>query len=214
MSSELRPLLVIACGALAHDLVRVREANNWPFMEIKCLPADLHNRPKLITDTVRQKIHKYRNQYQQIFVAYADCGTGGSLDRMLAEESIERLPGAHCYEFFAGHDVFAGLHEAELGTFYLTDYLVRHFQRLMIKGFGIDRHPEIKDMLFGNYRKLVYLAQCDDAELDQRAADAAQQLGLQFERRHTGDQPFTSALAAQTGLAVIQIDPPVYRQVS
>ncbi|MGD9744530.1 MAG: DUF1638 domain-containing protein, partial [Dongiaceae bacterium] len=135
----------------------------------------------------------------RIFVAYGDCGTGGELDRVLAEEGVERIAGPHCYEFFAGAEAFRDLMEAELGSFFLTDYLARHFDKLMIEGLGLDRHPELREAYFGNYRKLVYLAQTDDADLTARAADAARKIGLEFERRFTGYGDLTGFMRQAAG---------------
>jgi len=193
-------VLVIACGALAHDLVRVREANGWAHLDIQCLPAELHNRPERIAPAVRAKIHENRGRYRRMFAAYADCGTGGILDKMLAEEGVERLPGAHCYELFAGGAKFAGLHDNEPGTFYLTDFLARHFDRLIIRGLGLDRYPQLAHDYFGNYRKLVYLAQRDDPATDQAAHAAATTLGLEYERVFTGDKHLQSALVTVAGV--------------
>lgn len=178
--------LVIACGALAREMLAVAEQQGLRNLAVTCLPAGWHNRPEKIPAGVRAKIRAARGQYERIFVAYGDCGTGGELDRVLAEEGVERIAGPHCYEFFAGVADFRALMEAELGSFFLTDYLARHFDRLMIEGLGLDKHPELRDAYFGNYRKLVYLAQTDDADLTARAADAARRLGLDFERRFTG----------------------------
>ena len=189
-------VLIIACGALAHELVRVKDLNRWDFIDIQCLPASLHNTPRDIVPAVRRKIAENRAAYRKIFIGYADCGTGGLLDALLREEGVERLPGAHCYSFFAGEKKFNALAEAEIGTFYLTDYLAKNFERLIVKGFGIDRFPELKAMYFGNYKKLVYLAQQDDAQTDQKAEQAAAYLNLKYERIHTGDAPFESALQA------------------
>lgn len=179
-------ILVIACGALAREIVAVRSMNDWPHMHVQCLPAELHNRPEKIPAAVREKIRANRDRFNSIFVAYADCGTGGQLDVVLREENVERLPGSHCYEFFAGSAVFEVLAEREPGTFYLTDFLLKHFERLVIQGLGLDRHPELLGLYFGNYRKLVYLMQ---VESDQRVLDAkvaADRLGLEFEWRVTG----------------------------
>jgi hypothetical protein len=187
-------VLVIACGALAHDLVQVRDANGWNHLDFQCLPAELHNRPQLIPEAVREKIHEARGRFRQIFVAYSDCGTGGKLDDVLIEEGVERLPGDHCYEMFSGESAFKALHQAELGTFYLTDFLARHFQRLIVKGLGMDRFPELREQYFAHYRKLVYLAQREDEELEQRAREAAAFLGLEFEKVHTGERHLESAL--------------------
>jgi hypothetical protein len=190
-------VLVIACGALAHDLVRVKELNGWDHMDFQCLPAELHNRPQQIPAAVRDKIHENREKYRSIFVAYSDCGTGGLLDVVLKQEGVERLPGAHCYEMFAGKNIFSAMHEAEPGTFYLTDFLASHFDRLVVKGLGLDRFPELKDQFFGNYRKLVYLAQLDREELDSKARAAAQYLGLEYERIDTGDRQLDSLLSVR-----------------
>lgn len=189
-------VLLIACGALAHDLVRVREANHWAHLDIQCLPAELHNHPQRIAPAVREKIHAARDSYAQIFVAYADCGSGGALDRVLAEEGVERLPGSHCYEFFAGAKKFAALHEEEIGSFYLTDFLARHFERIIVRGLGIDRHPELRETYFANYKRLVFLDQTGAPELAARAQDAARFLGLEYRHVPTGDAAFTGALRA------------------
>ncbi|MCY7306442.1 MAG: DUF1638 domain-containing protein [Rhodoferax sp.] len=178
--------LVIACGALAHEIVALRRINQWPHLEVQCLPAELHNRPEKIPAAVRAKIQANRGRFASMFVAYADCGTGGLLDVVLQEEQVERLPGAHCYEFFAGSAAFAELADAEPGTFYLTDFLATHFERLVMHGLGINRHPELLPMYFGNYRRLVYLAQRETPEMLQAARAAAGRLGLEFEYRFTG----------------------------
>jgi uncharacterized protein DUF1638 len=186
--------LVIACGALARELLAVIRANGWSHMHVQCLPADLHNRPGRITDAVRRKIHAARAGFSQIFVAYGDCGTGGALDRMLAEEGVERIAGAHCYEFLTGSKIFEQLNDEEPGTFYLTDFLLRHFDRIVIRGLGIDRYPRLSAQYFGNYRRLVYLAQQPTAEQMDAARAAAQRLGLAFESRHTGLAPLAHTL--------------------
>ncbi len=178
--------LVIACGALAHEIVALRRINNWPHLVVQCLPADLHNHPEKIPAAVRAKIQANRGRFASIFVAYADCGTGGQLDRVLQEEAVERIPGAHCYEFFAGSQVFADMAEAEPGTFYLTDFLLRHFDRLIMRGLGIDKHPELLPLYFGNYRRLVYLAQLEQPGMREAGQQAADRLGLAFEYRFTG----------------------------
>ena len=178
--------LIIACGALAHEIVALRRANAWPHLEVQCLPAELHNRPEKIPQAVRDKIRQNKGRYASRFVAYADCGTGGLLDAVLQEEGVERIPGAHCYEFFAGSAAFAELADAEPGTFYLTDFLVAHFDRLIIRGLGIDRHPELMPIYFGNYRRLVYLAQLESPDKRAAAERAAERLGLAFEYRVTG----------------------------
>lgn len=182
-----RPPLVIGCGALARELVELTRRAGLPAMDLTCLPASLHNRPERIPGAVQARIRRARAEgYDRIFVAYADCGTGGLLDRVLDAEGVARLEGAHCYEVYAGRAAFAELSEEEPGTFYLTDYLVRNFERLVVRGLGLDRHPELLPIYFGNYTRLVYLAQCDDPELTARATAAASRLDLAFERRLVG----------------------------
>jgi uncharacterized protein DUF1638 len=166
-------------------------------MDLTCLPASLHNRPERIPAAVQARIRRARaDGYDRIFVAYADCGTGGLLDHVLDAEGVARLEGAHCYEIYAGRAAFAALHEDEPGTFYLTDYLVRNFERLVVRGLGLDRHPELLPIYFGNYRRLVFLAQADDAELTARAEAAAARLGLAFERRLVGLGELGPAIAS------------------
>jgi hypothetical protein len=178
--------LLIACGALAREVLALIDLNGWQHMEIACLPAKLHNRPEQIPAAVRSKIRGARRHYARILVLYGDCGTGGELDRVLAEEEIERIPGPHCYAFYRGLDRFLAEHDAEPCCFYLTDYLARHFETLVIRGLGLDRHPELLPLYFGNYQKLVYLAQSADPELERKAKAAALRLGLAYEQRCTG----------------------------
>jgi hypothetical protein len=178
--------LLIACGALAREVLALLRLNGWRHMELTCLPAHLHNRPQRIPAAVRAKIRKARPRYERILVLYGDCGTGGMLDEVLAEEGVERIPGPHCYAFYSGVDAFLAQAEAEPACFYLTDYLVRHFERLIIQGLALDRHPELLPLYFGNYEKLVYLAQVPDVHLEQQAKAAALRLGLAYEQRPTG----------------------------
>ena len=199
-------VLVIACGALAREITALKRASGWAALDVSCLPPELHNRPERIPAAVRAAIIEARARYQQIFVAYADCGTGGALDRVLAEEGVERLPGAHCYEFFATSGVFAALAEAEPGTFYLTDFLVRHFQRLVLVGLGIERHPQLAHEYFRNYRRVIYLAQTADAQLERDARAIAARLGLSYEQRATGYGDLASSLTRLvrgTGIGVV-----------
>jgi hypothetical protein len=189
-------MLIIACGALAHEITALRRANGWDQLDVRCLPAELHNRPEKIPGAVRDVIRASRDRYRSIFVAYGDCGTGGLLDAVLREEGIERIPGAHCYEFFATAPVFAALAEAEPGTFYLTDFLLRHFERLVIRGLGLDRHPELFSVYFGNYRRLVYLAQAPGAESEEQARAIAARMGLEFAIRQTGFGTLGTTLTA------------------
>ncbi len=214
--------LVIACGALAHELKAITEINHLGNVTVECLPAALHNRPKEIPDAVRARIRRARgddaiandshdaddldradlvdgevrvtdaetgrdgSHFDQIFIGYADCGTGGALERVCAEEGVDMLAGAHCYQFFATAPRFAEIQDNEIGSFYLTDFLVKHFERLVWQGLGLDRHPELLPMYFGNYTRLVYLAQTDDPDLVERAEAAAARLGLSMIVERTG----------------------------
>jgi Protein of unknown function (DUF1638) len=196
VASQGQGMLIIACGALAHEITALRRANAWDQLDVRCLPAELHNRPEKIPGAVRELIHASRDRYRSIFVAYGDCGTGGLLDDVLREEGVERIPGAHCYEFFATAPVFAALAEAEPGTFYLTDFLLRHFDRLVIRGLGLDRHPELFPVYFGNYRKLVYLAQAPHAESEGLARAVAARMGLEFAIHRTGYGTLGTTLSA------------------
>ena len=197
-------VLVVGCGALARELVAL--TRDLPNVDITCLPATLHNRPGGIPAAVRERIRRRRAGYDRVFVAYADCGTGGLLDPVIAELGVERLAGAHCYEFYAGGAGFAQLTDDEPATFFLTDFLARNFDRLVIAGLGLDRHPELREQYFGNYVRLVYLAQIDDPALDAAARRAADRLGLRYERRSTGYGELATAIAA---VAAGQPAPPV-----
>jgi hypothetical protein len=162
-------VLIISCGALAKEIVELRRLNGWSHIRIQCLPAELHNRPERIPGAVREAIEKYRDKYQQLFVAYGDCGTGGELDKVLEKFDIPRLPGAHCYEFYSGTMAFEALADDEPASFYLTDFLTQHFRRLVKEGLGLDRHPELMSTYFGNYKRLVYLSQSNSALLEEAA---------------------------------------------
>lgn len=174
------PILLIACGALAREIVWLIDQNGWDHMEVTCLPAKIHNTPDRIPGDMRKKIHaaKASGKYSRILALFADCGTGGLLDVVLKEENVERIAGPHCYAFYTGLDKFETMHGDEIGTFYLTDYLVKHFDLLIIKGLGLDRFPQLRDDYFGHYTRLIYLAQTDDPELCAQAHIAAEKLGL------------------------------------
>lgn len=177
---------MIACGALARELNYIVDRAQLRNIVIECLPAKLHNRPSRIPDAVAAKIRDATGRYERIFVAYADCGTGGRLDDVLAQFRVERLPGAHCYEFFADGDAFETLHDEEPATFYLTDFLARHFERLVWQGLGLDRYPELQRDYFGAYRRVVYLSQTRDETLVTAAEAAAARLGLPLHHLHVG----------------------------
>lgn len=179
-------VLVLACGALAREVLAVRDANGWEHVDVRCLPAALHNTPARIPAAVDAALGEAAGRYDRVLVAYADCGTAGALDAVVARRGAERLAGPHCYATYAGRRVFDALQDEEPGTYYLTDFLARHVDALVIRPLGLDRQPELRDAIFGNYRRLVYLAQTDDPALDARARDAAARLGLDYERRDTG----------------------------
>ena len=196
-AAQSSPILVIACGALAQEIVQLQTLNGWNHLHLKCLDAELHNRPHLIAGKLKEKIAQHRNEYNNIFVAYADCGSGGEIDRVLEDENIERLPGAHCYSFFAGEQRFKEISEQELGSFYLTDFLAKHFERLVIKGLKLDQHPELRNQYFGNYTRVVYLSQEDNPSLRSLAKNAALFLGLDFEHEHCGYGDLQTGLESQ-----------------
>ena len=178
-------ILLLACGALAREIVDVLEANQWSGFAIQCLPAKWHNTPQFIVPALREKIRANRGLFDTIYVMYGDCGTGGQLDAMLAEEGVERISGPHCYSFFSGNAKFAATSDADMTSFFLTDYLARHFNKLIWAGLGLDKHPQLRDDYFGNYTKLIYLAQTKDDGLKTSAQAAAKRLGLEFEYRFT-----------------------------
>ena len=178
--------LFITCGAIAREVTSLLGQSGWSNVQITCLPASWHNTPGKIAPGIESKITKHRKNYDEIFVLYGDCGTGGELDKILKSKSIERIPGPHCYEFFMGKNEFLKTHTDEPGCFYLTDYLVRHFDKLIIKGLGLERYPELIGDYFKNYNKLIYIAQTSDSKLEKKARIAAEYLGLEFEYRYRG----------------------------
>ena len=178
---------ILACGALAEELLALKRINRWEELNIRCLPAHYHQTPDKIPPAVARAIKQLRERNDEpIFVAYGDCGTGGKLDEVLQQHGVERLPGAHCYEFFAGTGAFDQMQQAEIGTFYLTDFLVRHFETCVIKALGLDRRPELLELYFGNYRRLMYLAQTRSETLREKARSHANRLGLAFDWHYTG----------------------------
>ncbi|MCF1708372.1 DUF1638 domain-containing protein [Tabrizicola sp. J26] len=188
-------VLLIACGALAHEILALNRKNGWQHIDLQCLPANLHLWPDRIPDAVEAAVHEHRDQYDSIFVVYADCGTGGLLKARCDTLGVEMVEGPHCYAFFEGVTAFLDRADTEFDAFYLTDFLVRQFDAFVWRPMGLDRHPELRDMLFGNYSKLVYQAQLDDAALDAKARDCAERLGLSYERRLTGYGDLEPALA-------------------
>jgi hypothetical protein len=196
--------LVIACGALASELRAVLKAQDLAgAVEVTYLPANLHNRPERIVPELEPLLDEAAAQQRPVFVAYADCGTGGALDALLERHpGVTRLPGSHCYEFFSGAEQFAAMHEEELGTLFLTDFLAKHFEALLWQGLGLDRHPQLRDMYFGNYRRVVLISQSNEPQIVELGRAAAERLGLEFEHRHVGLQPFTAAVAQGVAVAM------------
>ncbi len=197
--------LLIACGALAHEILALIRINGWDHLDLQCLPANLHLYPDRITPAVEAAVTEYRARYDRIMVVYADCGTGGILQKKCKELGIEMVEGPHCYSFFEGNATFAARAETEFTAFYLTDFLVRQFDAFVWRPMGLDRHPGLRDTYFGNYTKLVYLAQTDDPVLSAKAADCAERLGLAYERRWTGYGDLADVLR---DIAVKALEPP------
>lgn len=187
------PVLLIACGAIAREVLAVIDTAGWGHLTLACLPAILHNTPDKICDAVREAVHLNSDSYDTIYVLYADCGTGGQLQTLCAEIGVEMLEGPHCYSFFEGNDTFAA--RDEMTAFYLTDFLVRQFDAFVVKPLGLDKHPELRDMYFGNYTKLVYQSQIENPDLQTKAKACAERLGLAYEYRFTGFGDLKTALA-------------------
>lgn len=179
-------ILLIACGALAREILDIKTRNGWDHMALTCLPAILHVHPERITQAVEDTVAKHRDRFEKIYVVYADCGTGGLLQSACKKLGVEMVEGPHCYSFFEGNQAFQERGEDETTAFYLTDFLARQFDAFVWKPLGLDRHPELRDMYFGNYTKLIYQAQIDDPKLTERARECADRMGLAFERRFTG----------------------------
>ncbi len=192
-------VLLLACGALAREIIDLIEHNKWHAFDVQCLPAKWHNTPQFIVPALREKIRENRKDYKKIFVLYGDCGTGGLLDAMLAEEGVERILGPHCYAFYSGNEKFAARGDEDMRSFFLTDYLARHFDKLMWQGLGLDKHPELRDDYFQHYEKVVYLAQVRDEDLERKAQAAAAKLNLAYEYRFTGYGELETDLKKQHG---------------
>jgi hypothetical protein len=192
-------VLLIACGALAHEILALKKTNGWDHLDLQCLPANLHLWPDRIPAAVESAVTQHRAAYDDIFIVYADCGTGGLLQQKCKDLGVDMVKGPHCYSFFEGNAAFAEKVETEFTAFYLTDFLVRQFDAFVWKPMGLDRHPELRDMYFGNYTKLVYQAQLDDPALDAKARDCAARLGLAYERRLTGYGDLATSLARVAG---------------
>jgi hypothetical protein len=189
-------ILILACGALAKEIAVLIHLNGWTHLKTRYLPAILHNTPEKITEQLRINLQGAQAKFSRIFIGYADCGTGGKIDSLLDEFDVQRLPGAHCYEFFTGKQTFAEIMEEEIGSYFLTDFLVKAFEKLVWQGMKIDRHPELLPIYFKHYKKLVYLAQSENQELQTQAYEIAGRLGLVYEKRFTGYGELEHSLAA------------------
>jgi len=188
-------ILLLACGALAHEILALKRVNGWHHVDLACLPAILHNTPDRIAPAVEDAVERHRSDYDDIFVVYADCGTGGRLQETCDRLGVSMVPGPHCYSFFEGNDAFASKADEEFTAFYLTDFLARQFDAFVWEPLGLDRHPELRDVYFGHYEKLIFQAQTDDPALTAKAAACADRLGLAFERRFTGYGDLATVLA-------------------
>lgn len=191
-----RKILLLACGALAREIIAVQDQHGWDYMDLQCLPAIYHNHPEKIVPAIQMAVAKHRDSYADIFVVYADCGTGGQLQTACDALGVTMVPGPHCYSFFEGNETFAA--RDEMTAFYLTDFLVRQFDAFVWEPLGFakyaDRFDVLRDMYFGHYTTLVYQAQTDDPALTQKARECADRLGLSFERRFTGYGDLTTSL--------------------
>lgn len=186
-------VLLIACGALAREILALIGQNGWDHLDLHCLPAILHNRPDRIAPAVEAAVTARGAGYERVFVVYADCGTGGDLARTCERLGVGMIEGPHCYAFYEGVEAFA--EKGEVTCFYLTDFLARQFDAFVWEPLGLDRHPELREMYFGNYTTLVYQAQTDDLALTALARSHADRLDLAFERRFTGYGELASVLA-------------------
>ncbi|MDJ0993212.1 MAG: DUF1638 domain-containing protein [Dinoroseobacter sp.] len=189
-------VLLIACGALAHEILTLKRLNGWDHLSLSCLPAKYHLTPDKLPDAVEAAVLAAQGKFDRIFVVYADCGTGGLLKARCDALGVEMVAGPHCYSFFEGNAAFAARHDEDMTAFFLTDFLVRQFDAFVWRPLGLDRHPELRDSYFGNYEKLVYQAQTDDPALIELARNCAARLGLSFEHRFTGYGDLEPALAA------------------
>lgn len=187
-------VLLIACGALVREILALTKANGWTHMDLQCLPAIFHNAPEKITPAVKAMIERSRAEYAEIFVVYADCGTGGQLQRLCDDMGVSMIAGPHCYSFFEGNAGFEA--REELTCFYLTDFLVRQFDAFFWRPMGLDRHPELLDMYFGNYTTLVYQAQIQDPALEAKAEECARRMGLTYQYRFTSYGDLAVALTS------------------
>lgn len=193
---ERKPALrIIACGMIAREVLAVNKQLGFDHIDLKCLPAAYHHHPERIAPEMDQAITEARAEgYENVFVGYADCGTGGELDKVCARHGVERIEGPHCFSFYIGNDAFKDSEDDYLTTFFITDFLARHFETFMKRPLGLDKHPELRDIYFAHYKRALYLAQTEDPELQHRAQEAAEFLGLEYEYRFTGYGDLSKAI--------------------
>jgi len=195
LAGKAEKLRIIACGMIAREVMAVNQQLGFAHIDLKCLPADYHHHPEKIAPAMDKAITKARaDGYERVFVGYADCGTYGELDKVCTKHNVERIEGLHCFSFYMGNEIFEQALSDNVTTFYITDFLARHFETFLLRPLGIDKHPELKDMYFGNYEKALYLAQSKDDELEAKARKAAEILGLEFELLYTGYGDLTDAI--------------------
>jgi hypothetical protein len=187
-------IALVACGAIAQPAAAAVGRNGWP-VDVHPLPPLLHNRPQLIAGEVRALAARLATTYERVVIGYADCGTYGALDEVCRELGVARLPGLHCYDVYAGAARLERFFDEQPGTYLLTDFLVRSFARTVVQEMGLDRHPELRDAYFGNYTRVVWLAQQPDEELRGLAEDAAARIGLPLTVVETGEHRLEQALA-------------------
>jgi len=194
------PLRIIACGMIAREILAVNQQLGFDHIDLKCLPAEYHHHPERIAPEMDKAIIEARQEgFENIFVGYADCGTGGELDEVCERHGVERIAGTHCFSFYMGNDHYEQADDEYLTTFFITDFLARHFEAFMKRPLGLDRHPQLLEIYFTNYTRALYIAQTKDAELEQKAREAAQFMGLDYEYRYTGYGDLKSEIMRTSG---------------
>lgn len=201
--ADISRVRVIACGMIAREILAIRQDLGFEHIELKCLPAMYHHYPAKIAPAVEKAIIAAQEDgVDEIFIGYADCGTGGELDRVCEKYGVQRVAGPHCFSFYSGNERFESQWDDDMTSFFMTDFLARHFETFLVKPLGLDRHPELKDIYFGNYRKMIFIAQTENSDLSAKAEAAAAFLGLHYERRFTGYGDLTAALRKAAAVAI------------
>ncbi len=194
-SPSKKPARIIACGMIAREVLAINEQISGQPFDLKCLPAEFHHHPRKIAPALDIAISAAKSEgYRDIIVGYADCGSGGEIDKVCEKHRVTRINGPHCFAFYLGNDQFDQNDGDYITTFFITDFLARHFETFLLIPLGLDKHPELLPMYFGNYTRALYLAQTQDRELDDKAKAAAKFLGLTYERQFTGYGDLSTAL--------------------